>query len=289
MENESTENVSETVSESVREAKKVLHLDDLKEFITWQNLAKLTTTIIAILIFYIVYRIIKNVVLKKAKDKMQPHNAMLLNKVVSYVFYILISMYILGLFGINLSAIWGAAGVAGLAIGFAAQTSASNLISGLFVLSEKTIKMGDYISIGDESGIVDSIGLLSIKIHTLDNQLVRIPNSTVINSNLKNYNSYTKRRLVFDIPISYEADLDKALNAIKKVPAACPAVLPVPEPNIFYDGFGDAISLKLAVWFENGQLAEVKNQVYTNIVKICRADNVEIPYTRYDVKIINNK
>ncbi|MCR5218533.1 mechanosensitive ion channel family protein [Treponema sp.] len=284
-----TESVADTVSETVGQTTKFLHLDDLKNYITWSNLAKVATAVIAILIFYVVYRIIKNVILKKTKERMQPHTAMLLNKTVSYVFYVLITMYILGLFGINLSAIWGAAGVAGLAIGFAAQTSVSNLISGLFVLSEKTIKLGDYITVGDESGIVDNIGLLSIKIRTLDNQVVRIPNSTVINNNLVNYNSYTKRRLVFDIPISYDADVDKVLETIKKVPAQCPAVLSDPEPAVFYDGFGDAINLKLAVWFKTSDLITVKNQVYTNIVKICRQDNVEIPYTHYDVKILNNK
>ena len=134
------------------------------------------------------------------------------------MFYVIIVMYILSLFGINLKAIWGAAGVAGLAIGFAAQTSVSNLISGVFVLSEKAMKIGDFIQVGDVFGTVDSVGLLSVRVHTLDNQMVRIPNSSVINSNLVNFNHYDIRRFVFDMPISYDSNMEKALEVANSIP-----------------------------------------------------------------------
>lgn len=264
-------------------------LKELKSFITWANFLKVLIAFISILVFYIAYKIIKKIIGKKAKEKLKPHNAMLVNKVITYAFYIVIVMYILGLFGINLKAVWGAAGIAGVAVGFAAQTSISNLISGLFVLGERALQVGDYISVAGESGVVDSVGLLSVKIHTLDNQMVRIPNSTIINSNLMNYNSYSKRRCVFEIPISYETDLTKALNAIKKVPALCPTVLTEPEPTVYYDGFGDAVNLKLAVWMERTDLIQTKNDVYINVIKVCQEDGVEIPYTHFDIRILDDK
>jgi small-conductance mechanosensitive channel len=273
----------------VTQTKSMFHLDELSAYFTWGNLMKVITSVIAIVIFFIVYKIIKHLIIKRGKQKFQPHTVMILGKAMSYVFWIIIAMYVLSLFGIQLSAVWGAAGIAGLAVGFAAQTSVSNIISGIFVLSEKSMRVGDFISVGGESGVVDSVGLLSVKIHTADNQLVRIPNSTIINSNLQNFNTFPTRRVVFEIPISYDADLAKAIVAIKKVPKACPTVLKDPAPAVFYDGFGDCgMTLKLAVWFKSSDLIQTKNDVYINILKICDEEHIDIPYTRYDVKIVDD-
>src|SRR5574344_1402941 len=280
------QNVAHGVAQQTRT---MLHLEELKQYLTWGNLMKVITSVLAIVIFYIIYRIIKKIILKRGKDRFQPHTQMIIGKAITYIFWIIIGMYVLSLFGIQLSAVWGAAGIAGLAIGFAAQTSVSNIISGIFVLSEKSLRVGDFISVAGQSGIVDSVGLLSVKIHTADNQLVRIPNSTIINSNLQNFNTFPTRRVVFEIPISYDADLAKAIVAIKKVPKACPTVLKDPAPAVFYDGFGDCgMTLKLAVWFKSSDLIQTKNDVYINILKICDEEHIDIPYTRYDVKIVDD-
>lgn len=271
----------------VSQTKSMLRLDELSKYFTWENLMKIITSVLAIVIFFIVYKIIRHLIIKRGKNKFQPHTMMIISKTLSYVFWIIIAMYVLSLFGIKLSAVWGAAGVAGLAIGFAAQTSVSNIISGIFVLSEKTMKVGDFISVGGVSGVVDSVGLLSVKIHTPDNQMVRIPNSTIINSNLENFNTYPVRRLVFEIPISYETDLAKALASVKKVPAMCHTVLKDPAPAVFYDGFGDCgVNLKLAVWMKGSDVIQTKNDVYINIIKATNEDKIDIPYERYDIKIL---
>ena len=155
------ETIGEIGTEVTEQTKSLFHIDELKDYITWNNLFKVAISIVAILVFYTLYRIIKRIIKKRVAVKMEPHNAQMLSKAISYVFYILMGMYILSLFGIDLKAIWGAAGVAGLAIGFAAQTSVSNIISGLFVVSEKTLKIGDYIEVVGcaRSQILYSIGL----------------------------------------------------------------------------------------------------------------------------------
>ena len=283
------ETIGEIGTEVTEQTKSLFHIDELKDYITWNNLFKVAISIVAILVFYTLYRIIKRIIKKRVAVKMEPHNAQMLSKAISYVFYILMGMYILSLFGIDLKAIWGAAGVAGLAIGFAAQTSVSNIISGLFVVSEKTLKIGDYIEVGGVAGTVDTIGLLSIKIHTADNQMIRIPNSSIINNNLINYSRFPKRRFVFEIPIGYDMDLKYVYNVVSKIPAKCKSVIKDPAPLLFYDGFGDAIKLKLAVWFNNGDLFAVKTEVYTEIVKTCREEKVTIPFTHYDITILNDK
>ncbi|WP_407400169.1 mechanosensitive ion channel family protein [Treponema sp.] len=280
------EKVVESVTEVAAQTKTMLHLDELMAYLTWGNLMKVVVAFISVLVFYIIYRIIKHIIKKQAAPRVEKHTYMLINKFVSYIFYVIIVMYILSLFGINLKAIWGAAGVAGLALGFAAQTSVSNLISGVFVLSEKAMKVGDFIQVGDVFGTVDSVGLLSVRVHTLDNQMVRIPNSSVINSNLVNFNHYDIRRFVFEMPVSYDSNMEKALEVAQSIPGKCSCVLQDPAPCAYFDGFGDAITIKIAVWFNSSDLISAKNQMYTAIVNTCREQGIEIPYTHYDVKIL---
>jgi small-conductance mechanosensitive channel len=284
-----TDVAAEVGNELTNQAKNFLHLDEFSRYFTVENLTKVIAAVIALLVMVIVYKIIKKLVNKHAGGKFEPHTVALLNKAIKYVFYVLIVMYVLGLLGINLRAIWGAAGVAGVAIGFAAQTAMSNLISGIFVLSEKTMKIGDFISVAGVSGTVESVGLLSAKIKTLDNQVIRIPNSSVINNNLTNFSAYPIRRFVFDVPVSYETDLAKAIEVMNKLPSRCPTVLSDPAPAVFYDGFESAVMMRVAVWFKGADLIQTKNDVYQAIVKLCDENGITIPYTRYNVAIVSDQ
>lgn len=261
--------------------------DFVKTLATWQNFFKILGALIMIFIMWVVFKLIKHAVKKIPAEKVQPHYLHLITRFISYAFYILVIMYVMSLFGVKLSAIWGAAGIAGVAIGFAAQTSVSNLISGLFVLSEKTMKVGDFIEVGGVCGTVDSVGLLSVKIHTLDNQLIRIPNSSVINSNFQNNSYFSHRRFVFKVSIDYSSNMTIALKALESVPALCPSVLKDPAPAVWYDGFGESgINMALAVWFNPSNLVAMKNEVYMGIKKAFDEVGINIPFNRMDVTLL---
>ncbi|MDE7140255.1 MAG: mechanosensitive ion channel family protein [Treponemataceae bacterium] len=277
-------------AKAIQETWHLLHIDDLRRFITWENLIHVGVSLITMLIFYIVYRIIKGVVRKRLAVNMKPVLVQGISKIISYVFYALMVMYVLGLFGINLSAVWGAAGIAGVAIGFAAQTSGSNLISGLFVVTDKAMKIGDFIEVDGVSGTVDAISFLSVRVHTADNQLVRIPNSLIINNKLKNYATYDYRRYVFEFSVDYSSDLDKTLEAIKQVPARCPTVVTDEghEPAAWYVALGESgISMNLIVWCKRADFFQTKSDVCANVAKVCRENGVNIPFNRMDVTILH--
>lgn len=279
------------IKDEIQETWHLLHIDDLRRFITWENLIHVGVSLITMLIFYIVYRIIKGVVRKRLAVSMKPVLVQGISKIISYVFYVLMVMYVLGLFGINLSAVWGAAGIAGVAIGFAAQTSVSNLISGLFVVTDKAMKIGDFIEVDGVSGTVDSISFLSVRVHTADNQLVRIPNSLIINNKLKNYATYDYRRYVFEFSVDYSSDLDKTLEAIKQVPARCPTVVidEGHEPAAWYVALGESgITMNLIVWCKRADFFQTKSDVCANVAKVCRENGVNIPFNRMDVTILND-
>ena len=262
-----------------------------KSFLTWGNIIKFITSVLAIILFYVVYRVVKHFVEKAASKALEDHTVKLITKAVSYVFYVLMVMYVLSCFGIKLSAIWGAAGIAGVAIGFAAQTSVSNLISGLFVVTDKAMKIGDFIDVGGISGTVDEVGIISVKIHTLDNQMIRIPNSTIINSNLKNFSAFPFRRYVFELSVDYGSDIDKTLEVLKSVPARCPTVLtddPDHEPKAVYTTLGDSgIGMNLIVWCKSPDFLQTKHDVCVNVLKAFNENGVNIPFNRMDVTLLN--
>lgn len=257
-----------------------------KSLLSWENLFKIIGAVILLFLMWIVYRIILRGVKKVPLEKTNQHKQMIAVKFVKYVFYASVVIYILGLFGVKLSAVWGAAGIAGVAIGFAAQTSVSNVISGLFVLTEGALKVGDTIIVNGITGVVDTISLLSVKVHTFDNQMVRIPNSSIINSNLTNNSYHDKRRITLGVSISYDADMRSALEALSKAPELCPTVLQEPAPAVWFDGFGDSgIDMTVAVWFKPENFLQTKNYLFIAIKKVLDDAKIEIPFNQLDVKV----
>ncbi len=261
----------------------------MKNLFTLDNLFKLINAIIILGIIFFVYKIILRAIKKIPPQKITPQRTLILNKIAKYTFFIAFGIYILNLFGVKLSAIWGAAGIAGIAIGFAAQTTISNLISGLFVVTEGALKIGDTIIVNEITGIVDSINLISVRIHTLDNQMVRIPNSTIMNTNLTNNTYHLERRMTISVSINYESDMQKALETLQKAPLLCPTVLPTPEPTVWFNGFeSSSINMTIAVWYKTQDFLQTKNDLYISIKKVLDEANIEIPYNKLDVKVLEN-
>ncbi|BDC94550.1 mechanosensitive ion channel family protein [Treponema bryantii] len=260
----------------------------IKTFLTWENLFRLIGSLLILFIIWLAFRLIAKAIRRVPESKLPAQRAAIVVKFLRYICYVVIVLYVLGLFGINLKAIWGAAGIAGVAIGFAAQTSVSNLISGLFVLTEGSIHVGDTIIVGDVTGIVDEVKLLSIRVHTFDNQMVRIPNSTIINSNLTNNSYHNKRRWTVKVGVDYSTDMNLAIETLKKAPALCPTVLKDPEPTVWFDGFdSSSINLVVAVWFKPADFLQTRNDIHIAIKKVLDEAGISIPFNQLDVKIKN--
>lgn len=262
----------------------------VKDYLTWENLFRALGTLLILIVLWIAYRLIIKAIKKVPETKLPASRSSVILRFIKYAFYMISVLYVLSFFGINLKAIWAAAGVAGVAIGFAAQTSMSNLISGLFVLTEGSIHTGDTIIVGDITGIVDEVKLLSIRVHTYDNQMVRIPNSTVISSSLINNSYHGKRRFTLPVSVSYDTDMRKALEALKKAPPLCPTVLSDPEPAVWFDGFGESgINMTVAVWFKPADFLQTKNDLYIAVKQVLDEAGVKIPYNVLDVNLVKSE
>jgi len=256
----------------------------LKGLLTWEHLFKLIGSVFILFVIGIIFRLIAKAIRQVPEAKLPAQRTAVIIRFLKYIFYVIAVLYILSLFGINLKAIWGAAGIAGVAIGFAAQTSVSNLISGLFVLTEGSIHVGDTIIVGDVTGIVDEVKLLSIRVHTFDNQMVRIPNSTIINSNLTNNSYHNKRRWTVKVGVDYSTDMKLALETLQKAADLCPTVLKDPAPSVWFDGFdSSSINLVVAVWFKPADFLQTRNDIYIAIKKVLDDAGISIPFNQLDL------
>lgn len=271
-----------TVAQTLNPVAEILQdFDGLKKFLTPAFLYKTLSTLIALIFIYIIYRVVIKLVRQISAKKFKPQTGLVADKIIKYTFRVFMVLYILNLVGVNLNALLGAAGIVGVAIGLAAQTSFSNIICGFFVLSENTIKIGDFITIQEVTGTVHSIDLLSVKVLTLNNQLIRVPNETIIKQNLKNTTYFPIRRVTVALSVSYDTDLEKAYKTLMKVPAMCPTVIDDPAPIVYFDGFGaSGINMVLGVWLKKDNYIETKNEVYIAVKKTFDKEKIEIPFNQ---------
>jgi Small-conductance mechanosensitive channel len=258
----------------------------IETFLTWGNLFKIIGAAVVILIMWFVYKLVLSTIRNSPSIKRNVQRGAILTKIVHYAFCTVLVMYILSCFGIKLTALLGAAGVAGLAVGFAAQTTVSNFISGLFVMGEGVMKIGDVISVAGVTGIVDSIDLLSTKVHTFDNQMVRIPNASIINTNFQNDSFFTVRRLTFAVCTDYGTDLQLALDTFSKAPLLCTTVLKEPAPAVWIDKFGDSsVNMTVAVWFKPADFLKTKNDMFMALKKVMQDAGIRTSYNRITVSV----
>jgi small-conductance mechanosensitive channel len=183
--------------------------------------------------------------------------------------------------GVDLSVLLGAAGVLTVARGVASQTSASNLISGLFLIAERPFVVGDVIRIAGTTGEVVTIDLLSVKLRTLDNLSVRIPNETLLKSEITNYTRYPIRRLDLKVTVGFRQDLGRVRQLFESIAASQPLCFDEPRPQFSVRGFTDAgIELQLSVWAQRDNVVEVSNDVQVAIQEAFAREGVELPAPR---------
>jgi len=227
---------------------------------------------------YFVARQIGRLVERAMTTHFSRHHVMLVSRGLFYLVLILFSITSLQHLGFNLSVLLGAAGVFTVAISFASQTAASNLISGIFLLFERPFKMGDNIEIKGINGIVESIDLLSTKIKTSDNKLVRVPNEALIKSEITNLSYFKTRRVDLLIRVAYSTDVEQVKAILLSAAGQCEHVLPEPVPCVYVNRFVDsAIELKFTAWTQNEQYSSVKNHLQESVKQQFDLAGVEMP------------
>jgi small-conductance mechanosensitive channel len=224
-------------------------------------------------------RLLTSFARRLSKRTLTPQYAMLVRKGIKYTIAIVVLFIVLHLLGVKIGALLGAAGIIGIAIGFASQTSMSNLISGLFLISERPFEIGDLINVAGTKGIIQSIDLLSVKIRTFDNQYIRIPNEKLLNSELTNITRFPVRRLDINLGVAYKTNVDHLRRVLLEIAAANPYCLDEPEPLVVFTNFGDsALEFLFGVWFHRPDHLNLRNSIMQAIKERFEAEGIEIPF-----------
>jgi len=207
------------------------------------------------------------------------HQSMLIQRLTFYVVLGLFTASALSELGVDLSILLGAAGILTVALGFASQTSASNIISGLFLLGEKPFGVGDIVRVGTTTGEVIAIDLLSVKLRTFDNLFVRIPNETMIKAEITNLQRFPIRRFDLQIGVAYKEDLDRVREVLQTVADEHPLSLDEPAPMILFTGFADSsINFQFSVWALSDNFLEIRTQIPLAVKAAFDEHNIEIPF-----------
>jgi small-conductance mechanosensitive channel len=224
-------------------------------------------------------RIISQKFERAALKHLSAHHAMLVRRFLYTL--ILLLFFISGLqqLGFQFGVLLGAAGVFTVAISFASQTSISNLISGIFLLIERPFKVGDVILVKNMTGKVHSIDLLSTKIVSPDNKLIRLPNESLIKTEIINLNYFPTRRLEFTVGVAYDSPLQETIAFIKDEIEKQPLALPDPKSSVDINDLQDsAIELKCCVWVELKNFKALKTELIKQIVERLQQEGIEIPF-----------
>ena len=200
------------------------------------------------------------------------------------------SYFILLIWGIDPTAWLASAGVIGIAVGFAAKDTLSNLFSGFFILADTPYKVGDYIVISTgERGMVTNVGIRSTRILTRDDVEITIPNAVIGNAKVQNESSgrWEKYRIRVKVGAAYGSDVDQVCDVLKSIADESDNVCKDPEPRVRMRAFGaSSLDFELLCWIEEPVLrGKVVHELNMKVYKKFNEVGIEIPYAKQDVYI----
>lgn len=193
--------------------------------------------------------------------------------------------------GLDLSAFSILFGALGVGIGFGLQSLTNNLVSGLVILVERPIKLGDRVEVGSVKGDVTRISMRATTIRTNSNISVIVPNTEFVTSTVINWSHDDRNvRILIPVGVSYREDPAQIQSILLSIAKAEPGVLAKPEPSVLFDSYGDsALNFNLSVW--TGQYTStpslLKSRLYYAIFDRFRAEGIEIPFPQRDIHIID--
>lgn len=252
---------------------------DIINYLTSDSIWRISRATILVLAGLVIGKIVSSALTRLAHKKLDTHRTLLLKRASYYIIVGLFLISALHEMGFNLGVLLGAAGIFTVAIGFASQTSASNLISGLFLVAERPFSVGDVIKVNNTTGEVLSIDLLSVKLRTFENLFVRIPNESLIKSEVTTLTRFPIRRIDVTIGVAYKEDLKKVRTLLDMVAKNNPLCLEDPKPIYIFLGFGDSsIDIQYSVWAKKENFLDLKNSIHEEIKTAFDENNIEIPF-----------
>jgi small-conductance mechanosensitive channel len=204
---------------------------------------------------------------------------------------LLVAAFFIGIdiIGIDLTALAVFSGAFGLAVGFGLQKTFGNLIAGIILLMDRSIKPGDVIVVGESFGHVTKIGVRAVSVVTRDGKEHLIPNENLMTQEVENW-SYSSRDVRVHIPVgvSYDSDLPLAQRLMVEAAAASERVLKNPSPTVWLRGFGDSsVDHEILVWITDPEagVGNVQSEILNRLWVLFKENGIEIPFPQRDIRV----
>lgn len=255
------------------------------------SLGKLGLFLAAVVIVVVAARAVGKLAVSRllARTAMDPGARHAVGRLVYYVLLVLGLMIAFQTSGIEVGSLTVVLGALGVGIGFGLQNIVNNFVSGLILLAERPVQVGDWIEVAGRTGRVTRVGARSTTIVTGDNITIIIPNADLVTQQIINW-SHGDPKVRFRIPVgvAYGSDLERVRETFLEVAAAHPAVLADPPPAVFFTGFGDsALNMELVVWTvemaKNPQ--RFRSELNFALAAACRRHDIEIPFPQRDLHL----
>lgn len=279
------------------------HLDIAKEYLDTEQLTitvgtvKISAYLALKSVFSIILVIWISAILVEFSDKrissmkkMRVANKALFQKIAQIAIYLAAFLFTLNILGINLTSLTILSGAVGIGLGFGMQKIASNFVSGMILLIERSIKPGDLLELEDGTfGYVRKSSSRATLIETIDGKEVLVPNEEFIIKQVVNWTlSNPKARITINFGVSYGSDIEKARDVALEAVKANPKSIDDPAPVCWLDEFGDS-SVNFIVYFwvqnVNDGFRSVKSEVMFDIWRALKENNIEIPFPQRDLNI----
>jgi small-conductance mechanosensitive channel len=221
------------------------------------------------------------------RNFLSPHHAMLLHKMVYYLTTLIFAFFAIDILGFDLKGVAGALGIGTLAFAWAANTAVTNVASGIFLLGEKPFEIGDYVRMEGPTGWdaqILSIDLLSVKMRTRDNTLVRMPNELLLKSEVRNLTRFPIRRVDIKFRVAFSENLAQIKQILFETARKNPLCLESPIPELFFSefGFGEAgILLQFSAWSKQSSFVDLQTSLQTQIQEEFRKAGIQLPMTYF--------
>ncbi len=235
--------------------------------------------------------VLRTIAAGKQQQKIVSSQTLPLFENLAIIVLLALSVYLLfSAWGIDMTAWLASAGIAGIAIGFAAKDTLANLFSGVFILADSPYKIGDYVVLENgQRGAVTHIGIRSTRLLTRDDVEVTIPNSIMGNTQVINESGgpHEKFRIRTQVSVAYDCDIDQVKAVLNEIALQDASVCDDPEPRVRFRAFGaSGLNIELLCWVDKPELrGRVLDALNTRIYKRFKEENIEIPYAKQELFI----
>jgi small conductance mechanosensitive channel len=212
-----------------------------------------------------------------------------ISSLANIILKVLLIVSVASMIGVETTSFVAAIGAAGLAIGLALQGSLANFAGGVLILLFRPFRIGDWIEAQGVSGTVDSIQIFHTILRTGDNKTVILPNGNLSNGIITNTNRQPTRKVVFDVGVDYDADLQKARQVLLDL-AKDPRVMEDPAPQAVISTLGDSsITVSLRIWTKTSDYWDVMFMLNAEARDRLKAENIDIPFPQRVIRVVQEQ